>query len=339
MKLSSSALTLLLVAGCSSAETTAVDAGAVDRPSSADVAAVDTSEVDVALDAGAADAPVAVPDAGAAAADVSPAVARLIADRPYRLVVPDDNVPSRAAPLLILLHGYGASGSLQELYFRMTREANARGILYAIPDGTLDASMRRFWNATDACCNFARVAVDDVAYLDAVIDDVSARFAVDPRRIYLIGHSNGGFMAHHMACARSSRIAAVISLAGATFSDPARCTPTEPVAVLQVHGTADSTILYNGGSFMGGSSYPSAATSVSRWATHDRCASASTPGATLDLESAIVGAETRVERYEGCAGGAAELWTIQGGAHLPALAAQWPTLTLDWLLAHPKPAR
>lgn len=340
MKLTHTALALALLGGCSGSESTTLDAATPDRAAVLDVLAVDAgggADVPAATDVGVIEEAVAPADGGARA-DVSSAVARLIAERPYRLVVPDDNAPSRAAPLLILLHGYGASGQLQELYFRVTREANVRGILYAIPDGTLDVTARRYWSATDACCNFANNPVDDVAYLDAIIDDVSARYAVDPRRIFLMGHSNGGFMAHRMACARSSRIAAIVSLAGATFNDAARCTPTEPVAVLQVHGNLDTTVLYNGGNNIGGT-YPSAPTSVSRWATHGRCATTPTAGAALDVEAAIPGAETRVDRYDGCMGGAAELWTIQGGAHLPALAAQWPTLTLDWLMAHPKAAR
>ena len=340
MKLSYPALALLLFGGCSTAaETVTIDAGTADRALVSDAAPVDAGTVDVlaAADVPAVDDVVAAPDAGVSG-DVSSAVARLIAERPYRLVVPDDNAPTRAAPLLILLHGYGASGSLQELYFRMTREANARGILYAIPDGTLDATVHRFWNATDACCDFAHTGVNDVAYLDAIIDDVSARYAVDPRRIFLIGHSNGGFMAHRMACERAGRIAAIVSLAGATFTDAARCAPTEPVAVLEVHGTADPTIAYNGGLNLG-VTYPSAATSVARWAGYNHCASTTTSGTTFDLDTVILGAETRISRYDGCMGGAAELWSIEGGVHLPALSAQWPTLTLDWLMAHPKPAR
>jgi polyhydroxybutyrate depolymerase len=332
MKLPLTALALFLFGGCSSSGVApATDAGVADAPAV-------TADTPAATDARAAvDAPAAPVDAGSSA-DAPTAGSPLIAARPYRLVVPDGIQSTVPAPLLILLHGYGASGMLQELYFRMTREANTRGILYAIPDGTLDASMRRFWNATDACCDFAHTNVDDVAYLDAIIDDASARYAVDPRRIFLIGHSNGAFMAHRMACARANRIAAIVSLAGATFADSSRCAPSEPVAVLQVHGTADTTILYNGGS-NAGVAYPSAATSVARWGTHDRCAPTTTSGTTFDLDNGIPGAETRISRYEGCMGGAVELWSIEGGAHLPALNAQWSTLTLDWLMAHPKPAR
>ena len=64
---------------------------------------------------------------------------------------------------------------------------------------------------------------------------------VDPYRIYVAGHSNGGFMSYRLACTHADRIAAIVSLAGATFDTPADCSPTEPVAVLQIHGTADDT--------------------------------------------------------------------------------------------------
>jgi pimeloyl-ACP methyl ester carboxylesterase len=81
--------------------------------------------------------------------------------------------------------------------------------------GQQDRRGHRFWSATDACCNLDGLAVDDVAYLRAVIRDVSARHAVDPRRVFIVGHSNGGFMAHRMACEASDLVAAVVSLAGA----------------------------------------------------------------------------------------------------------------------------
>lgn len=339
MKLAPVVVCLLGLAGCSEAPAAFNDAGgATDLGTPVDVA------VDAGVDAGAPvdrpaaqDVPPAPVDVGRPA-DVPAEVARRIAERPYRLVVPDENDPSRPAPLLILLHGYGATGQLQSLYFGITRELNTRGILYAIPDGTIDAVGRRFWNATEACCNFARTPLDDVGYLDAIIDDVSARYAVDPRRIFIMGHSNGGFMAHRMACERSTRIAAIVSLAGATFNLASQCTPTEAVSVLQVHGTADETIAYTGGT-NAGYAYPSAATSVGRWATYNRCAESRTAGGNLDLDSLLEGDETRIERHDGCMGGAAELWSIQGGRHLPTLTPRWAVASIDWLMAHPKPAR
>ncbi len=329
-----------LLAACSSSPTTSVGADVpavtrTDAATDADAASADARSDDVAaaIDVPAADVPVA----DAPGADVSPAVAALVAARPFHLAVPDGYDASHPAPLLVLLHGYGASGLLQDLYFHMTREANMRGVLYATPDGTMDASGMRFWNASDACCDFAHTGVDDVAYIDAIIADVSARYAVDPRRIYLLGHSNGAFMSHRMACDRAGEIAAIVALAGATFFDATRCAPSEPVSILDVHGTADAVIAYDGGVNVG-VRYPGETTTMARWAGYDRCAATTSLDPSIDLDTGLAGAETLVAHHDGCTGVAVDLWTIVGGTHLPALGASWAPAVLDWLLAHPKPA-
>jgi len=240
---------------------------------------------------------------------------------------------------VVLLHGYGASGSLQAGYLNLLTATGTENFLLAYPDGTLNGNNQRFWNATNACCNFERTDVDDVAYIDAVIDDMRAQYNVDARRIFIFGHSNGGFMAHRYACERADRIAGIMSLAGAAWSDPARCTPSRPVAVLQVHGTMDSTIRYNGGSTVVGlgGSYPSAQDSVAQWVTHDRCGAIAATTETLDLERTIAGAETRVSRAAGCMGGGAELWTLEGGGHIPVFGPEWTRALGRWMAAHPAP--
>lgn len=257
--------------------------------------------------------------------------------RPYNLHVPDSYDGTRAYPLVVLLHGYGASGLLQEAYFGLTRVADNAGFLYATPDGTLDATGKRFWNATDACCDFGGKGIDDVAYVNAIIDDVSQRYSVDAKRVYLVGHSNGGFMSNRLACDLSARIAAIVSLAGAQFSDISRCQPEQPVAVLQVHGDLDQTVYYIGGMFFG-KSYLSAADTVGGWAMLNGCDASPSVAGDLDVEPTILGNETKVERYGGCrAGGAAELWTIRGGSHIPKLVPGWGELVWGFLSAHPKP--
>lgn len=288
-----------------------------------------------AADAGASD--VLADDAPA---DVPASDAGLVGVRPYRKRIPRSYDSSRPTPLVILLHGYGASGMAQDLYFRLGALAEERGFLYAYPDGTVDASGRRFWNATDACCDFAHSGVDDVAYITAIIDDMSARYNVDERRIYLVGHSNGGFMSHRMACELSTRVAAIVSLAGANWLDSSRCKPSSPVAVLQIHGDADTIIAYDGGTTasFGGGPYPGARATVAGWAMRNGCGSAlESTGMMLDLVPDIPGAETRVEAHRDCRAGAAELWTIQGGGHVPGLQPSFAATIYDWLSAHPRP--
>src|SRR4029078_9851528 len=116
-------------------------------------------------------------------------------DRPVAVIVPPGYDAARPAPLLIVLHGYGSSGREHDLYFRLGELAAERGYFYVHPDGTgYDDDGNRFWNATDACCDFDHRGVDDAAYLAGVITGIQASFAVDPKRIDVIGHSNGGFM-------------------------------------------------------------------------------------------------------------------------------------------------
>lgn len=259
----------------------------------------------------------------------------LVAARPYESRVPANYDKNRPAPLVVLLHGFGAGGLTQELYFGLGDLLSQTGFLYAFPDGTRNKDGKQFWNATELCCDFEKTGVDDVAYISAVIDDMKAHYSVDPARVYLIGHSNGGFMSHRFACDRAGQVAAFVSLAGANWKDPARCQPTQPVAVLQVHGDQDAQVPYAGSGML-----PSAAETTAGWASKNGCqpAPSQLPGA-FDLESNIDGNETDVTRYSGCnAGGAAELWTLRGGSHTPNFwRTRWPALVVEWFRAHPKP--
>jgi len=262
----------------------------------------------------------------------------LVDARPYDLYVPPGYHPGTPTPLVVMLHGYSADADLQEAYFRLRPVAEAKGFLYARPNGTVSNVGLRFWNATDACCNLGHADVDDVAYLRAVIDDVAARYTVDPRRVYLIGHSNGGFMSHRLACELADRIAAIVSFAGDTWSDPARCTPSRPVSILQVHGTLDAVIAYNGGRVVGADApYPAAETTVAIWRTKNGCTGHAAAGR-LDVLPDLLGDETEIDRATGCpAEGAVELWTMRGAGHIPVIAQpRFPEALWSFLAAHPR---
>lgn len=257
--------------------------------------------------------------------------------RPTKIYVPKGYVKGEPRPLVVLLHGYGASGALQELLFQLAPEADRRGFLYIHPDGIPDKGGQRFWNATEACCDFGVERADDSAYLLGLVDEVAARYPVDPGRVYFTGHSNGSFMSLRLACDHADRVAAVVSLAGAMPVDVAACKPSRPVAVLHAHGDADEDIKYEGGGFSGGGTYPGARATVEAWAALNGCSlDADTSPPPLDLEGGVPGAETTVARYaKGCQpGGHAELWTLQGGPHIPNLTPKWASATVDFLYAH-----
>ncbi len=263
----------------------------------------------------------------------TPAPNPLIVARPYDADVPVSYDKSKAYPLIVLVHGYGANGFAQDAYFGFAQLADARGVLVAHPDGTTDTSGSKFWNADDACCDFNNTGVDDVAYLNAVVDDMEQNYNIDTKRVFFVGHSNGAFMSHRMACDSAARIAAIVALAGDVWQDASKCNPSAPVAVLQVHGDADTMVPYDGSGLM-----PSAKQSVATWAQKNGCTGDLTDtGMTLDLDSGLAGAETGIANYT-CSAGAAELWTIHGGQHLPNfILPDWGNDVFDWLMQHPKP--
>lgn len=266
--------------------------------------------------------------------------------RPPEVYVPPDHDSRTPLPLVILLHGYQSSSDKVEQYFDLQPAATRTGFIYVRPNGSKDRSGDQFWNATDACCDLTGTGVDDSAYLAQLIADLKARYRVDPRRVYLVGHSNGGFMAYRMACDHADSIAAIVSLAGAMTADPRRCTPSTPVSVLEVHGTADDLIQYAGGSIRG-HEFPAASVTVKDWARLDRCAAVPTEQPALDVigrpdirssTPPLAGAETSVLAYPRCAATTTvELWTIRGGGHIPGLTPRFTAEVIDFLLAHPKP--
>jgi len=259
---------------------------------------------------------------------------------PVTIQVPASYDPGTPMPLVISLHGYGGSGSATQAFFGLAAAAETTDFIYAAPDGTTDLSGYQFWNATDACCDFNNSAVDDSGYLRSLVEAIQAKFNIDDRRIYFMGLSNGGFMSYRMACDHADLIAAIVSVAGATFDNAADCTPTEPVHILQIHGTADTVVLYEGG-FLSTVPYPGAVESVETWAQYNGCdLTPVAPPDTLDLDVNLPGAETTITRYpNGCSsGGSAELWTVNGGPHVLSPTPEYGASVLAFILTHPKPA-
>jgi polyhydroxybutyrate depolymerase len=217
-------------------------------------------------------------------------------------VVHEPYILDGPAPILLLLHGFRSKGVKVENYFNIKSDALSEVYLLLHPNGSFNRSGERFWNATDACCDFDGSGVDDSGYLRALIEEVQALYSVDPQRIYVMGHSNGGFMAHRLACDHPDLFAAVVSIAGATYLDVSDCAAEEPINVLQVHGTDDKSVFY-----WGGNNYPSALRTIENW------------------------------MYLNDGGGSAELWTLDGVGHSPRIDRSFRNDIFDYFDCHPKP--
>ena len=257
--------------------------------------------------------------------------------RAYSKFIPSSYSKGTSLPMVVLLHGYGATGAMQESYMKFESVAETNKFILVYPDGTVDSSGKQFWNATDACCDFFSAVADDV-YLLSILKEMESNYSIDAKRIYFVGHSNGGFMSYRMACKYPDRIAAIASLAGASFFKAADCGAKSSVSVLQVHGTKDGTILYDGGQILG-NSYPGAVASATQWATFNQCAqNAVTRSTKLDLEPNISGDETSVMAWTNCQNSSeVELWTMESGAHIPTLKSTFASKIWEFFAAHPKP--
>lgn len=252
-------------------------------------------------------------------------------DRPADLFLPTNYLPETPLPLLINLHGYSGDSISQSTYTFLQSAAEARGVAYIAPNGLKDSSGNRFWNATQACCNFGGSKVSDVDYIQSLVEEISSKVSIDKGRVYLFGHSNGHFMSYKFACSTKGIVTAIAGLAGAMDNDPNACNK-EPMNILHIHGTSDQTILYDGGNLLG-NPYPSAQQSVDQWSAINSCTK---PTETqFDLLQSMQEVETTAISYT-CRNGAVELWRINGGVHVPVLDEQFALRTLDWLLTHRK---
>lgn len=250
--------------------------------------------------------------------------------RPAAIYGPSDYDGSSELPLVMILHGYGASGMLQDFVYQFLPRVDTFDFVLILPDGTENAVGIKHWNATEACCNFYGDDVNDSAYLARLLDEAEAAFPIDPDRITVLGHSNGGYMSYRMACDHSERIAAIAPLAGLTFGNEDDCKATSNVSVLHIHGTADFDVEYSPNAFTVG-----AEESLWRWADRAGCSDSLTDGGRADYESAVAGDETAISSYDqGCADGfTGELWRMDDVGHLPTFNETFRDDLVSWLLA------
>ncbi len=239
-------------------------------------------------------------------------------------------------PLVLSLHGYGSHFMEQDAYFGLSDLMGEYDFALLLANGTRDDEGLRFWNATDVCCGIKESKPDDAGYLSALVE--AAGEYVNVERVFVVGMSNGGFMAYRLACDGAPGLAGIVVVAGSSYSDEARCDSARPVSVLHVHGTEDDVVEISGGSNpeMGEGRYPDARFVVGRWATRAECrpvAELTLP--MLDIDAGVEGAETWVFQYgaDRCQGGVSvELWEMRGSGHVPELSGEFGRRVMEWML-------
>ncbi len=156
--------------------------------------------------------------------------------RNYRTFLPSGFNSSVEMPLVLNLHGYTSNAEQQELYSEFNDVADTAGVVVCYPNG-----INNSWNVNVG-------GVDDIGFLDELIDVLKTDYDINLNRVYVTGMSNGGFMTYFLACNLTNRFAAVADVTGSnTTAGQALCSPSKKIPVLHVHGTADPIVPYNGG--------------------------------------------------------------------------------------------
>lgn len=213
--------------------------------------------------------------------------------RDYRVFQPPSLDTSKPFPLVLIFHGAPIDAAGFEDVIKFDAEAATAGVLAVSPDGCDED-----WDQAEGS--------SDVRFVSALIDRLESQFAIDPSRIYVVGASAGGFMAYRLACDLAGRLRAVASDAGSMWWD---CTPSRPVPIYEIHGTADENVPYQGGAstYRNNRVVEAAPTVVARWVRVDGCT-----GAPATSHVGI----TNTQRWSHCAGGAVvQFDTVVGGHH------------------------
>jgi len=227
-------------------------------------------------------------------------------ERRYILYIPAIYNDQKSAPLVFNFHGFTSNAQQQMSYGDFRPIADTAGFIIVHPFGLLDNAGNTHFNV-----GWGGSDVDDLGFTSVLIDSLAKDYKIDLDRVYSTGMSNGGFMSYHLACNLSDKIAAIASVTGSmSFLTYDECNPNRPVPVLEIHGTTDLVVPYNGASFA-----KSIDDVISFWQAHNQCKL--TPLETLldDIDPSDGSTVTHFVYSEGNQQVNTELFKITGGGH------------------------
>lgn len=253
-------------------------------------------------------------------------------ERPTLAIPPPDFDPSKEYPLVLSLHGFTAWNELHQSIIDLEEAFDEIPMILLAPNGTRNPTGARYWNASKFCCDFFDEEPDDVGYLRGLLEEAMRRFPVDPSRVFVVGHSNGGFMAYRLACEASDVVTGVVSIAGSMDRDLSWCVPTHAVTVLQVHGAIDPIVFSNG--LLGDEGYLAAKDVVDFWGRRNGCEGELTTKDEQNFTWAV-GRETERRGYDRC-NTETQYWWMRFEDHVPFFYRSFNAALLQFLNSHPR---
>lgn len=228
-------------------------------------------------------------------------------DRDFLLSIPTYYDGSESMPVIFNFHGFGSNSTQQMFYGEFRPIAESEGIILVHPGGTL-LGAQAHWNVGGFTTGST---VDDVGFTEAMIAYLIENYNIDETRIYATGMSNGGYMSYLLACQLGDRIAAIASVTGSMTPEIEEdCNPLHPTPVMQIHGTVDDVVPYDGADFS-----LAIEDVIDYWINYNNC---SPPPQVIEIADSdtMDGSTATHIIYEFCdANITTELITIDGGGH------------------------
>ena len=251
---------------------------------------------------------------------VNPAESLGRSTRTYRLHIPSSYQYNQPQALVLVFHGAGGHAADIENGTAFSPFADQHDIIVAYPQGLPNGEGGTTFWASDGPMDYG---IDDVHFTSTLLSDLQNKLCIDAHRIFVTGFSNGAGMSGLLACELAGRIAAAAPVAGNFYAIPGGCQPHRSIPILEIHGSADSVLPYNG--------YADAAWPLppipqwlQQWATRDGCRS----GPMVFLRTAQVTAE----HWTACQQGAEVIhYRVEGGGHSwPAQLGENSSLDVIW---------
>ncbi len=218
--------------------------------------------------------------------------------RTYRLHLPDRYDARTASQLIVVYHGRGKTGEFTEAFSDLSK-LNA---IVAYPNGVLGDEEKQAWQGAP----YSAKGVDDVKFTADLLDKLEASLCVDKNAVYATGKSNGAGFTGILACVMADRFAAIAPVSGAFYQQGKRCKPSRPIPVLDIHGTGDTTIPYDGD---GERALPSVQTWVRDWSVRNHCST--------DPRESQLGDDVLITTYKGCRADVVHVAVTDGGHSWP----------------------
>jgi polyhydroxybutyrate depolymerase len=169
--------------------------------------------------------------------------------RTFQTHLPTGYNPNQNYPLVFAFHGGGILGYQSiEFQSRLSQKSDSAGFILVYPEGVKIAG-NRTWNAGDCCAPSTTQNIDDVGFVNSLLNNLFASRPIDTTRVYATGFSNGALLCYRLANQLTNRFAAIAPVAGDLMYYP--WNPARSIPIISFHSYQDQNVKYFGGVTVG----------------------------------------------------------------------------------------